>query len=173
MYLEHLKNTFENKPCYIVGKGFSLNNVTRACFLLPDAPVIVISEAIRIIEKLKLPNKLISLQKDAFTVINISWETQLLLHVHESAVEVGCLDKELFDNVELGLEINDFSALTAIRIGQLMGCNEFHFVSFDSVTKHDYRSLDGKLPPWVENYKIQARKMKQFVKPIKHSWITP
>lgn len=173
MYLEHLKNTFENKPCYIVGKGFSVNLLSKSFFIYPEAPVIVIGEAIKIIENLNLPNKLISLQKDTFSVINIKWETQLLLHVHESAVDVSCSKKELFDNIELGLEVTDFSAHSAIRIGQWMGCTEFHFVCFDSITNKDYRSMDGQLPTWWQNYEIQALRMKEFIKPIKHYWITP
>lgn len=156
-----------------MGKGFSLNKVSRACFLFSDSPIIVIGEAIKIIESLDLPNKLISLQKDTFSVVGVKWQTQLLLHIHESAVGIDCHQNELFDNKELGLEINDFSAHTAIRIAQWMGCNEFYFVSFDSITKNDYRSLNGKMPTWWENYKIQANKMKEFIKPLKHHWITP
>lgn len=173
MYLEHLKNIYENSPCYIVGKGYSLNRVTRECFLNEKAPVIVIGEAIRLIEELNLKNKLISLQKDEFSWINVHWETQLLLHIHESALGLHCHPKELFDNVELGLEITDFSAKTAVRIGQWMGCTEFTFVAFDSVTQQDYRSIDGRHPMWWENYKIQADQMKSFLKDVKHNWVTP
>lgn len=156
-----------------MGKGYSLNDATRSIFIHEQSPIVVIGEAIKIIESLDLPNKLISLQKDTFSVVGIKWQTQLLLHVHESAVGIDCHPNELFDNEELGLEINDFSAHTAIRIGQLMGCTEFCFVSFDSVTHNDYRSLNGKLPRWWKNYRIQARKMKEFVKSINHYWITP
>lgn len=172
MLLDHLKNKHTGKPCYIIGKGESLNKLTPN-HIAPDAVVITINQAIEKVESLNLPNKIYSLQKDRYTN-HVKPDTHLLLHVHESAKVVFSKPEERFDNLELDLQVEDFSALTAIQIAKLMGCVKFYFVSFDSVTEDNYKVYGNKTkPPYWENYQIQSKKMKEFVKDLNHEWITP
>ena len=167
-------NKHKDQTVYIVGKGFSLNYITRDYF--GEGIVIAINEAIELIEPLNLPNIVYSLQKDLYTS-KVKPETRLLLHVHESAKTVNLkeIDATIFDNEDLGLRIIDFSALTAIQLGRLMGCTKFVFIAFDSVVKSDLRTYLGVTPEWSDNYTAQTRLMKAFIldRKLNHGWICP
>jgi hypothetical protein len=80
----------------------------------------------------------------------------------------------VFNNNDLGLAWNDFSALSAIRIAQYFGCNKFNFVSFDAVTNGDIKnSYDKVAKNGLPEYLQQAKVMKEFVKDLDHKFITP
>lgn len=174
MLLTNLKNIHNGQPIYIVGKGGSLNNINQNQ-IAKNGVIITLNEAITKIESLNLPNKIYSLQKDIYTT-PVKQTTTLLLHTHESIpLHQGGLPEHLkFDNLELGLDVISFSALTAIQIGKLMGGAKFYLVSFDSVTHNIMNTFNSDVKPdYWKNYELQAVMMKDFVKNIDHEWITP
>ena len=172
MLIDELKDKYEWQDCYIVGKGPSLQYLTKE--MIGEGVVIALNDAIAKIEELDLPNDVYAMMKDVDSEKLCVHPTRypILLHKHES---MDCFPdyfhRIIFDNEKLGLYINDFSALSAIKIGELMGCWKFYFVSFDACTTGDVGVYQGSCTS--EFYPLQARVMKEFIKKYDYEWITP
>jgi hypothetical protein len=61
----NLRSVFEGKQVYMIGKGPSLDRLTKPDFDDPKAPIICINESIHQVEKLNLPNPTFVLLQDA------------------------------------------------------------------------------------------------------------
>lgn len=184
--------------CYIVGKGSSLQYIDKSYFFYKDANVITLNEAILPIEKLGLRNRIFSMQKDGASPkfrnvcqckINGAYpcpydmvpprdpKTILLCHELES---LECYDERsnrfLFNNEELGLTWEDFSALSAIEIArQYLGAKRLIFVSFDAHTKKDYikyNPADGSKEQ-DKGYPFQRDRINARLGDTPVEWITP
>jgi hypothetical protein len=191
------ENKYIGKDIYIIGKGPSLHNLKKE--MIGPGIVITLNDAIQKIEELGLPNPVYSMQKDGMGgYIDFStneWynnpplpEVQvcddcskhsimpkksiLLVHKHES---INCSPnywpRMIFDNLEMGLLWHDFAALSAIRIGEIMGCKKFYFVSFDAITKGDEFGAYINAAPL--GYAYQYVRMKPFLDRLDYEFITP
>jgi hypothetical protein len=99
----------------------------------------------------------------------------LLVHEHESA---GCfadyLPRLIFSWNELGLPSNLCSLVIAVKIGQLMGCSKFRFVSCDV-------QVDGSVESYTPGvgmesrpgYIAQVSELKPYLEGLNCEWITP
>jgi hypothetical protein len=181
--MNSLKDIHLNQPVYIVGKGPSLHHLDRS--MIGPGVIITINDAINKIEELQLPNVTYSMQKDGLRGQLIPHDCRqhtimpkrstLLVHKHESLLcYPDYTPRIVFDNLELGLRVHDFSALSAIRLAQLMGCNKFYFVSFDACTRKDGGQYQvEKRPIPIGSYFRQCEKMKPYLKDLDYEWITP
>jgi len=103
----------------------------------------------------------------------------LLVHKYES---INCFEnyepRYVFSNPDLGLDVWQFSALSAIKIAQYMGCTKLVFVCFDSMNG-DYTHFEKESKPQeindrlMANYKLQKDRQISALKNIKHKYITP
>lgn len=59
-----LQDRYRGKPAYIVGKGPSLQHLSARDFPDVDAPVLVINEALLVVQELGIENPVLSMQKD-------------------------------------------------------------------------------------------------------------
>lgn len=196
------KDLYKGQTIWIVGKGPSLQYLKKRD--IGPGPVITINEALIKVEELDLPNPIYSMQKDGgnrrqyyhtrpltlkpdcdyksdcgdkcSNMIKPKKGATLLVHRHES---LYCFSdyspRYVFNWAELGLKCNRFSQVIAIKIGILMGCEKFCFISFDV---HTVGCLDSYTPnvgitntnPAFRNY---IWKVKRHLKGINHEWITP
>lgn len=175
---------------WIIGKGPSLERLKKSD--ISEGIIIAINQAIIKIEELGFNNVTYSMQKDGsspYTPNNCQYKTcdkcpyglpmpkSAILLVHELE-SIECKPdykpRIVFNNEVLGLAWNDFSALSAIKFAQSIGCNEFNFVSFDAVTHNDTKnSFDEIATEGLPEYLQQAEVMKEFVKDLNHKFITP
>lgn len=175
---EHLLNTFKEKflgsDIYIIGKGPSLSFLGKED--IGDGVIITINEALNKIEELELSNFTFSMQKDA--TFRKPKNAALLVHKHEkSFYELeDYKPRYVFDNLEMGLEWFDFSALSAIKLGQIMGCKNFIFVSFDSMIgnflsflPHEWNETAAR----VSGLKNQLERMKPYLDQISYDFKYP
>ena len=205
--MKRLKDKHQGETVWIIGKGYSLIHIKRSD--IGSGPIIAIYESLVPIEVLGFPNEIYSLQKDGglfkdsvaiFDNKPISPDCTvrqcdkcpgvvrparagLILHDLESKY---CFEdyepRYVFTLEEIGLPENQFSLVCAIKIGQLMGCTKFKFVSFDAHTSGDPRNailfhVDGK-PIKTEEYfrwiyGMQVKLLPPFLEGLDYEWITP
>jgi len=200
--IEGFRDIYKGQAIWIVGKGPSLQYLTKED--VGSGPVITINEAIIKIEELDLPNPIYSMQKDGgdrrryfrshpfILRPDCDYKSNcgdkcgnmykpkkgaiLLVHKHESLYcFADYLPRYVFDWAKLGLKCNRFSLVIAIRIGILMGCKKFCFISFDV---HTTGCLVSYIPnvgitetnPAFKNY---TWKVKRYLKNLDYMWITP
>ena len=200
--IEEFRDIYKDHTIWVVGKGPSLQYLTSAH--IGSGPVITINEALIKIEELDLPNPIYSMQKDGGDRRQYKYSNPLILkpdcdyksncgdkcgnmykpkkgatllvHKHESFYCFADYSpRYVFDWVKLGLKCNRFSLVIAIRIGILMGCKKFCFISFDA---HTTGCLDSYIPnigiteinPAFRNY---TWKVKRYLKNLDYIWITP
>jgi len=200
--IEEFRDIHKGQTVWIVGKGPSLQYLKKGD--IHSGPVITINQAIIKIEEIGLPNPVYSMQKDggdrrqylnSYPLIlksdcdytpdcgdecgNMYRPKQgatLLVHRHES---LYCMPdyspRYVFDWQNLGLPCNQFSQIIAIKIGIIMGCIKFNFVSFDA-------HVSGCLDSYVPNVGIvmkdfalknHVRRVSRHLKNLNYEWITP
>lgn len=198
--MEEFKGVFQGQTIWIIGSGPSIQYLTRED--LGPGPVITINRSIVIVEKLGLPNPIFSMQKDggnrrrSLDTHSLSPDCDytpncgdtcglmnrpkhgatLLVHKHES---LYCFPdyspRYVFDWMEFGLPRNPFSLIIAIKIGTLMGCGGFHFISCDV---HVNGCTDQYVPGVgiIKNkphYRNQPRKLRSYLIGLDCKWVTP
>jgi hypothetical protein len=124
-----LDNDYGGETCYIVGKGPSLNYITKEHFKA-YCPVICLNESIHTIEKLNLDNPVFVLTQDhelkdscrpLYSTMLIS--ENLLYWYHDYT------NKYVFEFK------SKLSVLQAIEIGEeVFGCKDFKLLAFDATT---------------------------------------
>jgi hypothetical protein len=191
------ENKYPGQDVYIIGKGPSLHNLTKE--MIGEGIIITLNDAIQKIEELDLPNIVYSMQKDGVAYKNVDFTNNnfwykpptlemqicndcslhsimpkksiLLVHKHESSLcSLDYKPRMVFDNLEMGLLWHDFSALSAIRIAEIMGCTKFYFVSFDAITNMDNSGYANTAPL---GYSYQYPRMKPYLDRIDYKFITP
>jgi hypothetical protein len=132
--------TLSNKhsgPCYIIGKGPSLDSIGIKDFPISDAPIICLNQSISVIEQLDLPNPVYSLQRDVWKDSNFAVYPKKAKIISSKACEKIFKNCYIFDT-----ELPDLSkaatAIVAIHIAKYMGCTKLIFLGFDSVTENDF-----------------------------------
>lgn len=186
MELKGFKNVHIAAPVWIIGTGPSLNNLKRSD--IGKGVVITLNRAIEKIEDLEVNNIVYSMQKDGSSpeFINccpyktcdkcpydLPTPKRAVLLVHELESKECKPDywpRLVFNNNDFDLEWNAFSALSAIKIAQHLGCNKFNFVSFDACVNNDSKTAFGTE---LSLYLQQAKVMKEFIKDLDHNFITP
>jgi len=200
--IEEFRDIYKGQTIWIIGKGPSLQYLKKED--IESGPVITINEAIIKIEEIGLSNPVYSMQKDGGdrrrywhscplifkpdcdyksncgdrcgNMYRPKKGATLLVHKYESLYcFVDYSPRYVFDWKKLGLKCNRFSLVIAIRIGILMGCKKFYFISFDA---HTTGCLDSYVPnigvtetnPAFRNY---VWKVKRYLKNLDYIWITP
>lgn len=200
--MERFRNIYKGQTVWIIGKGPSLQYLTKKDIGL--GPVITINQAIIKVEEFDLPNPIYSMQKDGGdrrrhkdshplilkpdcdytpdcgdTCGNMYRPKQgatLLLHQHES---LYCFPeyspRYVFDWAKLGLRCNQFSLIIAIKIGILMGCKKFHFISFDAHVNGCLESYTPNIGTTNINpaFKSYVQKVRRYIRKLDYKWITP
>jgi hypothetical protein len=189
--MERLKNKYTGQTCYIVGKGISSQYLTKEHF--GDGVIITLNNAIHKVESLNLPNDTYSMQKDGHgygtrvcpcikdksnlenCFMTYPQSATLLIHELEGS---DCMKEYtpriVFNNNTLGLHWSNVSAITAMKIAEVMGCSSLKLLCFDSVTHGDSQYyIHGKGIASGPNYMVQVQNTINFAKQYTHEFITP
>ena len=191
--MEQLKNKHKGFVSYIIGKGRSLEYLTNDYFS-ENGIIITINESVIKIKELNPLLKVYSMQKDGYhnrscvypdcynCNISTTDPSPYTLLVHKEYSE-KCFedypDRIVFDNKLLGLTKIGFSALSAIKLSQLMGCDKIVFLCFDAHNGDIRGMYKRKIKQSGEygnvNYKVQIDIQKRFLLkiPLSHKYITP
>lgn len=180
--IQKLKNRFNGLNCYIVGKGPSLTWLTYQDFISSGpGPVIALNHAAIKVNTLGLPMDVFAMEKDCGHGFDLG---NMILVVHSLEKSKNYKPKHTprysFNNrIDFGLKPTDFSALSAIQLGLLMGCKHFILISFDAATMgslHCFHPSPGKgglIVTKVDDnlvmddaYLKQARRMKATLKEV-------
>jgi hypothetical protein len=194
--MQRLKDKHLGQTAWIIGKGPSLAYLTKED--IGEGPVIAINESIIKIESLDLSNPTYSMQKDGgrrrkyfpsdspecdcspncdgCQYMTKPKKATLLVHNRES---LFCFPdyspRYVFDWRDLGMPRNDISLVTAIRMGQFMGCTSFKFVCCDLHAFGDMGVYDvdtGAIS--IDTlYQWQPLRLKAIFTEIDHKFITP
>lgn len=196
--INKFKDSFKEQTVWIIGKGPSLQYLTKED--IDPGPVITINEAIIKIEEIGLPNFVFSMQMDGGKRKRYPHKSNpdcdytpncgdrcghmyrpkkgatLLFHVYQA---LYCFPdyspRYVFNSLDLGLPRSTFSIPVAVKIGILMGCNRFHFVSCDSY-------VNGCVESYIPNigivgtrpgYMNQVRRTQPYLIGLDCKWITP
>ena len=174
-----LEHEFKDKPCYIVGKGVSLDKLTESIFE-KDVPIICINEAIHKVEELNLPNVLICIQQDA-TLKNTCKPTRPETHLFITESCNGQYDDfkntSIFRPEEFGIFSNSLTVIFAIKLAAFFGCTEFRLVAFDAcITGNtdyasclEHESKDGGNP---NRFLSHRKKIEDAASGILLTWIS-
>jgi hypothetical protein len=195
-----LKDAHRGETVWIIGKGMSLLQLKTDT--IGPGPVIAIYEAIVPVEALNIPNPTYCLEKDGgwrkkfpggMPDGGISPEcayrecdfcegmirpqrATLLLHEKEAKYCFPDYAPRIVFNLEdIGMDHNEFSMVCAIKIGELMGCTKFKFVSFDAHANDDYRNVmqmfNDSHYRWT--YGMQKSILPPYLEGKDYEWVTP
>lgn len=141
MNISDLKDQYKNQICYIIGKGSSLDNLKKEHFIDIHAPIITLNETITKIEDMNIySHPIFSLQQDGVAECMREPKYSFLLLSQVSKQYFPDYRRRIvFSRVkDLGIASSKYTAITAIEIARLMGCNKLIFISFDTCYNGDY-----------------------------------
>ena len=186
-----LRNRYYGQTAWIVGRGPSLLKVTKEHFGV--GPVIALNESIQNIGSLGLPNKLFNIWRNgdppADLLTCLPQGTTLLLCDNpvlkdppSSTMFTNWLPRNTFEcKRDLGCSPPaTFSMKAALEIAvRVMGCTKVNFVSFDSCTTGDARTVlkssfirsEYRPGDYDEQCQIIAKRVKEMG--IETTWVTP
>jgi hypothetical protein len=154
-HISILKNKYAGQIGYIIGKGPSIFSLV-ADDIKNAGPMIVLNEAIVVVEKLALINDIYSQQKDGCGIktphhqcsqyMHIPQHATLIIHELESPECMKDYEPRYMFNNEVDFKIKWCrpSAVSALEILSLMGCLHVILISFDSITLGNPESFNLK-----------------------------
>ena len=147
--LETLRATFEGRGCYIVGKGPSLDNLSRSNFDSHTCPIICINESIHKVESLGLPNPIFAIQQDSkLHATCCPSHGTLLVSTHAADAYAGFDKKYIFNPVAFKYTAGSLTVEIAVAICKKLGTREFRMLCFDAhqTGSTEYAKVIGYLP---------------------------
>ncbi len=132
-----LEDKYPDKIIYIVGKGPSLDNLTKE--MIPeDAIVMALNESIHKVESLNLPNITYVVQQDVgLKETCLPKKAALLLSFRCRGFYSEYPNRYLYHAVNFQLNYSALSVLVGIQISKYMGINKFVFCCFDACVTKD------------------------------------
>lgn len=136
--LNEMRRYFEGKECYLVGKGPSLDKLSKADFDNPRLPVICINESIHKVETLDLPNKVFAIQQDAWLKDTCRPEfAGLILSYSCRYWYPDVAEKYIFHYSQLGLKTNNITVVYALSLAKTFDSTGFRMLCFDACMNKD------------------------------------
>ena len=147
--VDELKPIFNGKPCYIVGKGPSLDSITKEFFELTDAPILCINQSIHKIESLDLPNPVYLMQQDVVLKNEcLPRKAPMIIGACLQYWYASVTNKYVIDPKMLGFKAPCLTSLYCIELARKYGSTRLIFVSFDACVNQnlDYADCIGASP---------------------------
>jgi len=123
---------------YVVGKGPSLDMVTKETFEDRSAPVIALNESVRIVQSLDIANPLYSLQQDGMErcMVRPQRGTLMLSEVSKHYFP-DYYPRLLYDRVAMGLSPIEPACIVAMHFAKKWGYDRVIFLAFDACMNGD------------------------------------
>lgn len=181
---DYLTDKHIGEDVWIIGNGPSLRFL-RARDIGPG-PVITLNDAISVIQVLRVPNPIYSMQgdynssehSDLWPSLKITTET-LLVRNDCSALSWQLDYKPRYVYYRQFHPYDDYSARSAVKVGLLFGCKNINLVCFDACTHGDcgrYSMTTGVVGSSAytrEFLPLQCFRMQRPLPGMLHRWITP
>lgn len=135
MDIKSFKDKYKNRPCYIIGKGPSLDNLDAKHFVDENAPVIAINESIHKVESLLIKNPIFCVQQDSAAAETCWSKRGTMMIPHITGAWYSKHPKVcMYSMVDLGGHegFHPQSVIAATRIAKLMGCTKMIYYGLDS-----------------------------------------
>jgi hypothetical protein len=175
----------QNETCWIIGKGPSLEKLTKRH--IGKGPVIAINESVVKVVSLNLKNLIYFMHKDFDLepcIIENPDKVILLTHAQETPDKMPEYKKRhVFNNKDYGLHKEEFSSLVAGAIANQMGCRKVIYVSHDGCVNKDTRTClykpDGSYEIETQiisgNYLAHRQRIDTFLNKINMpvEWLIP
>ncbi len=139
--LSDLADTFKHKPCYIIGKGPSLDGLTANHFQ-EDVPIVCINESIHKIEELGLSNPTFCMQQDMSLKATCKPKHAKLLVAYGARNHYADFSNKIVFHMEEFGVISDLTAIVAMKMVQKFGCSRLWMYGFDSCTSNSTQYAD-------------------------------
>ncbi len=172
------KLVLQGKSIYLIGKGPSLDNLTKKDFKDKKSPIFCINESIHAIEKLDLPNDIYVVLQDALLRDTCKPKnggvicSKVLSNFYPENE-----NKYVFDPKEYFTTIN-YTVVIAINIAKKHGMTNFKMMGFDSIVNGDtkYASSIGYQHPKnsdPKRYEKNDKGVKLALKGVESEFICP
>jgi len=161
-----LANKFVGQPCFIIGKGPSLDELDGRMFhKFPEAPILSVNEAVFKIDSLNLSNPRFLIQHD--TSIRCEPDGSIpLLNRKNGHLYPSVEPRYIYSTFDLKIQI-DLTAIIAMRIAtRIFGCEHLYMYCFDAAVNQDinYAKIVGYTPRTLR----QGLDGSRFLGHIKH-----
>ena len=171
------KFQFNDRPCYIVGKGASLVNLTSKTFSALGAPVIAINEAIDSVQEKNLypDTPLFFLQQDSAPKANPREDVIGIIHSDIEDRYTHLKERHIFENNDFGHPRKVMSVFVAIQMARYMGCSRIFLVSFDYAVSGSIAYPEGVTDhrKGTEAWKFLKEKIQAAAGHLQVDYITP
>lgn len=130
--LKDVREFFQDRGCYIVGKGPSLDHL-RAEHFTEAWPVICLNESVHEVERLGIKNTVFGLQQDAkLRNTCLPKRGRMFVSVKAANFYAGEEGIYVFDSRHFKLSMDSLSVSAAIRIAKYLGTIGFELLCFDA-----------------------------------------
>ena len=168
--IDDLKDKYKNCDGYIIGKGSSLDNISKDIFTSPDAVIIAINESIYKVEGLGLPNDIFGLQCDALLRNTCKPDKSPLLISHHIQYFYPKMDnKYVFSYAEHIIHAQSLSAQICLSLIKMMGVKHITMVAFDACVEGDvtYADCIGHPPEGdAERFRTHCNRIRNTVREL-------
>jgi len=131
--IDDLKDKYKGCDGYIIGKGPSLDNISKDIFTSPDAIIIAINEAVYKIESLDLPNDIFGLQCDALLRNTCKPDkSPMLISHHIQYFYPKLTNKYIFSYADHIIHAQSLSSQICLSLLKMMGVGYIKMVAFDA-----------------------------------------
>ena len=168
--IDDLKDKYKGCDGYIIGKGSSLDNISKDIFTNPNAVVIAINESIYKIESLDLPNDIFGLQCDPLLRNTCKPDkSPLLISHHIQYFYPKMIDKYVFSYAEHIIHAQSLSAQICLSLMKMMGVRHVTMVAFDACVDGDvtYADCIGHPPEGdAERFRSHCNRIRNTVREL-------
>jgi len=177
--IEDFRDAFKGRPTYIVGKGPSLDKLTRNDFKDRSAPVMALNEAIHVVEALKLPNPVFCVQQDARLKARCQpKDAPIFVSCKAANYYAGYGKAFIFENRRLRLSKDALSVSAALRLSGFLGTTEYILLCFDACVtgSTDYADAIGYKSTWggpPSRFLAHRKRILKHTDGLKVTWLIP
>lgn len=132
--IKNMAGIYRGRPCYIIGKGPSLDTLKERHLVQNDAPIICLNESIHNVETLHIKNDLFCVQQDTLLKENCWSKRGTMLIPKTNAWYSKHPRVKIFNPTEFDMpeNIHNQSVVIAINFAKYWECNKIILLCFDA-----------------------------------------
>lgn len=170
-----LRDQFKD-GCYIIGKGISIDKLTRSIFENSSLPIVCINQSIHHIEEMDLPNPIFMIQTEGSLKDQAKPKKAAVLVSYVAHHYFTDYDNTyIFNSGMLGLGApNPYAVINALAMAKMFDAKIVHMISFDCYT-HDDIDYSKRYPriSSPNTLRVQKGMIDKAIEGMHINWITP